>query len=84
MLIAVLALRGYSNGKYIIPQDNVVIPENAEVIITFLDDVIERTEPDLAWFKKFCAELNSIDEELPKEFDEILSERFTISRELDL
>ena len=30
-----LSLRGYSNGKYIIPADDVAIPEKAEVIISW-------------------------------------------------
>ena len=38
--MVMLALRGYSNGRYVIPRDNVEIPESSEVIITFLDELI--------------------------------------------
>ena len=39
---------------------------------------------DLVWFQNLCAELNADTEELPEEFDEILSERLNIRRELAL
>ena len=77
-----LALRGYSNGKYIIPKDNVAIPKNMEVIITFLDETAIEKKSDLAWFNELCADLNADTEELTKEYDEILSERLSINREL--
>ena len=73
-----LSLRGYSNGKYVIPADDVAIPENVEVIIVFLDDTAQEQRSDLAWFQNLCADLNADLDELPAEYDEILSERMNI------
>jgi hypothetical protein len=79
-----LSLRGYSNGKYVIPADDVALPENAEVIIVFLDDLTEEKHSDLIWFKNLCTDLDAIKDELPAEYDKILSERMNFGRELEL
>ena len=84
VLVIMLALRGYSNGKYVIPIGTTVIPENVEVIITFLDDAADERKSNLTWFQELCAELNADTEELPEEYDNILSERLNIGRELNL
>ena len=85
------------NGQPIISEE-VILPENANLIITILDelpliDVFSKNKNVLfgdkqahrAAFEEFFESLSEIDDEpLDAEFDAILSQRVNITRELDL
>ena len=66
-----LALRGYSNGRYVIPKNTTTIPENVEVIITFLDDAAEKNFSDIAAWQEFLEEIKNIHDEPVPEFERV-------------
>ena len=78
------AYEGYLEQGRFIPLVEAVIPEGCRVIVTVLDespdDVNRRQKEAIARFRE--AVRNS--EPLPPEFDEIMSRRVNITRELDL
>lgn len=79
------AYEGYfvENGQFV-PLGDAHIPAGSRAIVTLLDDsqagVSRRQKAALARFRKSVR--NS--EPLPPEFDEIMSQRVNISRELDI
>lgn len=82
-----LSIRGYSNGEYIIPLTDMKIPKNKKVIITVLDDeenYDSEKNVKIKAFQNICSKLKDLDEELTDEFDEILSQRVNIARELEI
>jgi hypothetical protein len=85
-LIVVEAYQGYFVNERFVPYDNVVIPEDREVIVTVLDKPAQESRIDrqLRALEEFQNGLRDCDEELGPEFDEIISRRVNITRELDL
>jgi hypothetical protein len=81
------AYQAYIEDGKIIPIGNPVLPDGSRAIITILDESfslesrLERQKKALQALEKGLAEC---DEPLPPEFDEILSQRVNITRELDL
>ena len=81
-----MSYQGYfKNGRFITSnKQNIKIPENTEVVITFVDStdsILKRQREAMKHFLKMAEEDN---EELGAEFDEILSKRVNITRVLDL
>ena len=81
----------FKNGKFITStKQNIEIPEDTDVVITYLEkeeteeEKQRRVKKSLAHFHTFLKMLEEDDEELGPEFDEILSQRVNITRELDL
>ena len=75
-----LAYQGYfENGKFM-SNDIVKIPEHKRVIITILDESINRTEKQQAkaW-RNFFDAVNSSKETIPESFD-----RVNIAREINI
>jgi predicted DNA-binding antitoxin AbrB/MazE fold protein len=75
----------YENGR-IIPMGNPVIPEGRKMIITVLDEeeTSDRISRRLDALEKFKSEILASDESLGPEFDEIVSHRVNIARDVDL
>ena len=79
----------YENGHFILPEhERVLIPNNANIIITVLEDesfrktIAQRQRESL---KRLSEGLKKIDDEpFDEEFDAIMNQRFNIGRELDL
>lgn len=79
------AYQGYfENGRFI-PEDHAVIPERKKVIITVLDEsaVESRVQRQKKMMNEVWEDLGKCNP-LPPEFDEILNQRVSIDRELDL
>ena len=82
------AFQGYfKNGRFI-PQNNARIPEDKLAIVTVMDtpaptEEMLRLQRWEAW-RTFIRKIEEDDEDLPPEFEEILSHRFNISREIEL
>ena len=80
------AYQGYTQNGMIIPFDSLNIPDGKRATFTILDeDAPEETRAQRQ--KKALAKLQEElehSEPLPPEFDEILSQRVNITRELDL
>ena len=78
------AYEGYFEDGRFFPLGGAVVPDGRRVIVTVLDesrgDVGKRQKAALARFRE--AMRNS--EPLPPEFDEVMSRRVNITRELDL
>ena len=77
------AYQGYIEKGRIIPLGNPIIPDGQKVIITVLDEPVPREariEKKLQAIHKLREGLKGC-EPLPPEFDEILSERVSITRE---
>ena len=80
------AYEGYYENGRVIPIGNPVIPEGSRVILT----VLETIQPDYLLvkqqqaIKEFLENISKCDEPLGSEFDEVMKQRFIISRELDL
>ena len=79
----------YENGHFILPEHELVlIPDNANIIITVLDDIpsfksIAQKQREA--LKRLSDGLKKIDDEpFDEEFDAIMNQRFNIGRELDL
>ena len=74
----------YEKGQ-IVPHGNPVIPEGSELIVTVLDSSANksRAERQREAFRRF---MNAMEKAppLPDEFDEIISQRVNIQRELYL
>jgi hypothetical protein len=78
--------QGYIENGRIITFGNPAIPDGSKVIITVLDEAISkatRIERKLQAIRELEEGLKDC-EPLPPEFDEILSKRVNITRELDL
>jgi len=88
-----LAYHGYSetDGRITI-MDDVKLPIGQRVVVTVLDDIIadrfiseNRVQIQRKAFEDFLLAIDTIDDEqLGDEFDQILSQKFNIKRELDL
>jgi hypothetical protein len=80
------AYQGYFENGRIIPIGNPPIPNGSEVIITVLDVPagLTRAERQKKALEEFWLATEDCGEELGPEFDEILSRRININRELDL
>jgi hypothetical protein len=80
----VQAYEGYFRDGQFFPLGEAVMPEGMRVIVTVLDEsrdnVSQRQKAALARFRENVR--NS--EPLPPEFDELMSRRVNITRELDL
>ena len=79
------ALQGYTENGKIIPLGNPIMPDGLKVLITRIEEppaVNHATEQKKA-LEEFSKGLTACDP-LPPEFDEILSKRVNITRELDL
>ena len=78
------AYRAHYKGGRIIPMGNPVIPEGSEIIITVLEPIEKkRAERQREAFKRFMSAINNTPP-LPGEFDEIISRRVNIRREVEL
>jgi len=75
----------YERGR-VVPFGNPAIPEGSSLIVTVLDDVSSESAliKQQSAVNDFLANLQSSDEPLGSEFDELISQRFNISRGLDL
>ena len=79
------ALQGYTENGKIIPLGNPIMPDGLKVLITIIEEppavnyAMEQNEA----LEEFSKGLIACDP-LPPEFDEILSKRVNITRELDL
>ena len=80
----------YSDGRFI-PFEPLDIPEGSKAIITVLDFPVERIDDSLENVsrcqKEAVARFRDIvrnSDPLPPEYDEIMSQRVNIKRELDL
>jgi hypothetical protein len=81
------AYQGYTEDGKIIPLGNPAIPNGCRAIITILDEPLRlesRLERQKKALRAFEKGLEQCTEPLPPEFDEILSKRVNITRELDL
>ena len=85
------ACRAYYNDGRFIPFVPLDIPEGSQAIITVLDFPVERIDVSLEDAsrrqKEAVARFRDVvrnSEPLPSEFDEIMSQRVNIKRELDL
>ena len=80
------AYEGYYENGRIVPVGNPDIPEGSRIILTVLDAL----RPDSTLLRQqnavnlFLENIINCDEPLGSEFDEVIKQRFTISRELDL
>jgi predicted DNA-binding antitoxin AbrB/MazE fold protein len=79
--------KGYTENGVIVPVDNRSLPDGLNVDIIVLDEqhlskaeLIEKRLKDFDKFRKGIKE----SEPLPPEFDEIINQRFNISRKIDL
>jgi hypothetical protein len=80
--------QAYTENGRVIPIGNPPIPDGCDAIVTILNEarimpnsMLERQKKALCDLEK---ELAACDEPLPAEFDEILSRRVNIARELEL
>jgi hypothetical protein len=73
----------YEKGR-IVPLGNPVIPEGSMLIVTVLEPLMEsRAERQRKAFRRFITAMESAPP-LPDEFDEIISRRVNIQREVGL
>jgi len=85
----VQAYRAYFDDGKFIPFESVKIVKGSQVIVTVLDFPIEDVKSNKTSFRQKAA-LNKFREAirnsdpLPPEFDEVMSQRVSITRELDL
>jgi hypothetical protein len=78
------AYRAYYEGGRVIPLGNPLIPEGSEIILTVLEPQTKsRAERQREAFKRFMAAMEN-SPPLPDEFDEIISQRVNIRREVKL
>ena len=78
------AYRAYYEGGRIIPLGDPVIQEGSEIILTVLEPKVEnRAKQQREAFKRFMVAMENTPP-LTDEFDEIISRRVNISREVDL
>ena len=78
------AYRAYYEGGSIIPLGNPVIREGSEIIFTVLEPEAEnRAKQQREAFKRFMTAMENTPP-LTDEFDEIISRRVNIRREVDL
>ena len=75
----------YERGR-IIPFGNPIIPEGSDLIMTVLDanapdNTLSRQQMAV---NEFLENIRNCDEPLGAEFDEVIRQRFTIARGLDL
>jgi hypothetical protein len=75
----------YERGR-VIPFGNPKIPEGSDIILTVLDPAVmeDPLEKQRRAVKEFLEGIRNCDEPLGSEFDEVISKRFNIARELDL
>jgi hypothetical protein len=67
-----IAIKGYMNGGRFEPEDDVIVPDGSEVIVTILNDgELVRYSPEQQWeaWKKFSEGIRNAPP-LSKEFDE--------------
>ena len=87
-----LAAKGFFNDSGFVPLDATYIPKGRVCIITVLDELIDLTQSaeiknrmeEKKFLQKIFDDFDTCDEPLPPEFDEIVAERFSIKRELEL
>ena len=82
------SFHGYAENGRIVPIGNPELPDGCEVIITVLDD--PATDTVAARIERKLKAIHDLEEglkdcePLPAEFDEILSQRVSITRKLDI
>ena len=82
--LAMQAYKAYFESGRVIPLGNPAIPEGSELIITVLDArTHSHAERQIQAFRKFMAAMDNTPP-LPSEFDEIISQRVNIQREVEL
>jgi len=78
------AYRAYYKGGRFVPLDTVQLPEGSQAIVTVLEEspeeICRRQREAMKQFRKAV----QASEPLPPEFDEIMSQRVNITREIDL
>jgi hypothetical protein len=78
------AYKAYYEDGRVVPFGNPVIPEGSELIITVLEPPAEnRAERQRRAFLRFTENMKNTPP-LPSEFDEIISRRVNIDREVNL
>lgn len=81
-----LSFQGYFEAGKFVPLDMVSIPDHKRAIVTILDETAPKGKESLnakAW-REFLSELDSCDEVLPLEFDEIISKRVNFRKDIDI
>ena len=85
-----MSYEGYFEGDRFISKHNLKIPERRKAIVTIIEeekheDIVKRQKEAFDEFIKNIKELDELGiEPLGEEFDEIISKRVNITRELDL
>jgi hypothetical protein len=79
------AYEGYfaDNGRFV-PLEDAIIPEGSRAIVTLLDETYEQNSNRQKNAVTLFRENMRNSKPLPPEFDEIISKRVNINRELDL
>lgn len=80
-----LSFQGYFESGKFVSLDNISIPENKRAIVTILDEVVpqKRESHNAKAWREFFTDLEGCNE-LPAEFDEVVSKRVNFTREIDL
>ena len=84
-----LAVKGFFNDGGFVPLESIDIPKGRVCIVTVLDEPVDITRfankgEEVKFLRKIFDDFDACDEPLPPEFDEIIAERRSIKRELDL
>ena len=84
-----LAVKGFFNESGFVPFESIDIPKGRICIITILDESIDLSQnmdkkKEVESLQKIFDDFDACEEPLPPEFEEIVAERFSIKRELEL